>query len=67
MNQHETLPMGEFAIGTNTTAYAMAERFGITDRLPILIVEKWAPILLWETPVTAGLRTAPCIIPTERR
>ena len=43
MNQHETLPMGEFAIGTNTTAYAMAERFGITDRLPILIVEKNGP------------------------
>ena len=43
MNQHETLPMGEFAIGTNTTAYAMAERFGITDRLPILIVEKMGP------------------------
>lgn len=28
MNGHETLPLGEFAIGTNTTAYAMAEKFG---------------------------------------
>ena len=27
MNGHETLPLGEFAIGTNTTAYAMAEKF----------------------------------------
>jgi len=43
MNQHESLPLGEFAIGTNTTAYAMAERFGIIDRLPILIVEKMGP------------------------
>lgn len=43
MNQHESLPLGEFAIGTNTTAYAMAERFGILDRLPILIVEKMGP------------------------
>ena len=43
MNQHETLPLGEFAIGTNTTAYAMAERYGILDRLPILIVEKMGP------------------------
>lgn len=43
MNQHESLPIGEFAIGTNTTAYAMAERFGIIDRLPILIVEKMGP------------------------
>ncbi len=43
MNNHESLPIGEFAIGTNTTAYAMAEKFGILDRLPILIVEKMGP------------------------
>ena len=43
MNGHESLPMGEFAIGTNTAAYAMAEQFGILDRLPILIVEKMGP------------------------
>lgn len=43
MNQHESLPMGEFAIGTNTTAYAMAEKYQILDRLPILIVEKMGP------------------------
>lgn len=40
---HETLPMGEFAIGTNTTAYAMAGRYGIFDKLPILIAEKTGP------------------------
>ena len=44
MNGHETLPLGEFAIGTNTTAYAMAEKFGILDRLPILIVEISVPV-----------------------
>ena len=43
MNQHESLPLGEFAIGTNTTAYAMAEKYQIVDRLPILIVEKMGP------------------------
>lgn len=43
MGNHESLPLGEFAIGTNTTAYVMAERFGIIDRLPILIVEKMGP------------------------
>ncbi len=43
MNQHESLPLGEFAIGTNTTAYAMAEKYQIIDRLPILIVEKMGP------------------------
>lgn len=40
---HETLPMGEFAIGTNTTAYRMAKDFGIADKLPILIAEKMGP------------------------
>ena len=44
---HDTLPLGEFAIGTNTTAYVMAEKYAITQRLPILIVEKWALISLW--------------------
>jgi leucyl aminopeptidase (aminopeptidase T) len=40
---HPTLPMGEFAIGTNTTAYAMGKRFGISHLLPILIAEKTGP------------------------
>ena len=35
--------MGECAIGTNTTAYAAGLRYGITDRLPILIAEKTGP------------------------
>ncbi|MEG0687780.1 MAG: aminopeptidase [Hungatella sp.] len=43
LKNHETLPMGEFAIGTNTVAYAMAQKFGIIDRLPILIAEKMGP------------------------
>ena len=37
------LPLGELAIGTNTTAYAAAARYGIADRLPILIAEKTGP------------------------
>lgn len=40
---HDTLPMGEFAIGTNTTAYRMARDFDIADKLPILIAEKTGP------------------------
>ena len=40
---HETLPMGEFAIGTNTTAYRMARDFDIAEKLPILIAEKTGP------------------------
>ena len=40
---HDTLPIGEFAIGTNTTAYVMANRYDIVGKLPILIVEKMGP------------------------
>ncbi len=39
----ETLPIGEFAIGTNTTAYVMANEYDIVYKLPILIVEKMGP------------------------
>jgi hypothetical protein len=40
---HETLPMGEFAIGTNTVAYKMADTYKIADKMPILIAEKTGP------------------------
>ena len=40
---HDTLPMGEFAIGTNTAAYVMARKYGIEGKLPILIAEKMGP------------------------
>ena len=40
---HPTLPVGEFAIGTNTTAYRLARDFGIEAKLPILIMEKTGP------------------------
>lgn len=40
---HEKLPIGEFAIGTNTTAYTMANKYDIVYKMPILIVEKMGP------------------------
>lgn len=40
---HPKIAMGEFAIGTNTTAYVAAEKYGIGDKLPILIAEKMGP------------------------
>lgn len=43
LHHHETLPLGEFAIGTNTTAYVMAEKYRIADKMPILIAEKMGP------------------------
>ena len=43
LHNHESLPLGEFAIGTNTTAYVMAKKYGIEEKLPILIAEKMGP------------------------
>ncbi|WIF95807.1 aminopeptidase [Caminicella sporogenes] len=40
---HKTLPIGEFAIGTNTFAYVIAKKHNITNKLPILIIEKMGP------------------------
>ncbi len=42
-HHHEKLPLGEFAIGTNTTAFCVARKYGIEDKLPILIAEKTGP------------------------
>lgn len=43
LQNHDTLPLGEFAIGTNTIAYMMARKYKIIQKLPILIVEKTGP------------------------
>lgn len=43
LKPHETLPIGEFAIGTNTKAYRMARKYDIGHLLPILITEKMGP------------------------
>ena len=43
LHQHKTLPLGEFAIGTNTTAYKMGKKYNIAHKLPILITEKTGP------------------------
>lgn len=43
LHNHDTLPMGEFAIGTNTTAYVVAKKYQIEDKFPILIAEKTGP------------------------
>lgn len=43
MFNHDTLPIGEFAIGTNTTAYMIANKYDVVYKLPILIVEKMGP------------------------
>ena len=40
---HETLPLGEFAIGTNTVAYYATKKYGLEAIMPILIAEKTGP------------------------
>ena len=41
--RHDTLPIGEFAIGTNTLAYKIGREYHIEAKLPILIAEKTGP------------------------
>ncbi len=43
LHNHPTLPLGEFAIGTNTTAYVAGRKYQIEEKLPILIAEKTGP------------------------
>lgn len=40
---NKTLPIGEFAIGTNTKGYLMAKKYRIESKLDILIAEKTGP------------------------
>ena len=40
---HDYLPIGEFAIGTNTTAYMMGRKYKVAPKLPVLIAEKTGP------------------------
>lgn len=42
-NSNNTLAVGEFAIGTNTYAYAISKRLNIVNKLHTLIVEKMGP------------------------
>lgn len=45
LENHETLPVGEFAIGTNTLASSLMDRYGIHKKMNILIAEKTGPHL----------------------
>lgn len=43
LNYTENIALGEFAIGTNTTAYAAGIKYNISGKYPILIAEKTGP------------------------
>ena len=60
--------MGEFAIGTNTTAYVAAGKYGIADKLPILIAEKMGPhFAVGDTCYSWSEDTSESITRTEKR
>lgn len=69
---HETLPMGEFAIGTNTTAYVAARKYQMGAKLPILIAEKMGPhfavgdtCFSWEEDVKTCNPDGKCMVAKE--
>lgn len=64
---HETLPLGEFAIGTNTTAYMVAKRYDIGAKLPILIAEKMGPHFAVGDTCYSWSEDNPVYNPTARR
>lgn len=55
----ETLPMGEFAIGSNTLAYAIARDMDLLPRMPILLAEKMGPHVAVGDPCFARGEDAP--------
>ncbi len=59
LQNHETLPMGEFAIGSNTLAYAIARDMNLVSRMPILLAEKMGPHIAVGDPCFARGEDAP--------
>jgi len=60
IHPHETLPVGEFAIGTNTAAYRMAVKYGLREVLPVLVAEKMGPHIAIGDPCFKGREELPC-------
>lgn len=65
IHPNDTLPMGEFAIGTNTLAYSMALKHGIMNKLPVLIAEKMGPHFAIGDTCFAGGEDHPCRNPSS--
>lgn len=56
---NDTLPVGEFAIGSNTLAYAIARDMDLVSRMPILLAEKMGPHIAVGDPCFARGEDAP--------
>lgn len=54
LSPYETLPAGEFAIGTNTRAFRICKKYHLEDKMPILIYEKMGPHLAIGDPCYRG-------------
>lgn len=67
-NGNEDIPIGEFAIGSNTLAYEIVKKHNIVEELPILLVEKMGPHFAIGDPCYASEKKAEFIIYwTERK
>ena len=54
LNPHDSLPIGEFAIGTNTRAFRICKKYHLESKLPILIYEKMGPHIAVGDPCYRG-------------
>lgn len=54
LNPHDSLPIGEFAIGTNTRAFRICKKYHLESKLPILIYEKMGPHIAIGDPCYRG-------------
>lgn len=54
LSPHTSLPIGEFAIGTNTRAFRICKKYHLESQLPILIYEKMGPHIAIGDPCYRG-------------
>jgi leucyl aminopeptidase (aminopeptidase T) len=59
LDNRDSLPIGEFAIGTNTAAYTLINRYDLRDRVPILLAEKTGPHIALGDPCFARGEASP--------
>lgn len=64
---HKTLPLGEFAIGTNTLAYVIARKYDIVEKLPVLIIEKMGPHFAIGDTCFSFAEDTPVYNPTDKK
>lgn len=59
LRPHTSLPIGEFAIGTNTRAFHICKKYHLESQLPILIYEKMGPHIAIGDPCYRGAEDEP--------